>query len=455
MPPAEVIERAIEKAVKEAATKANTPELERPLDDDDLALDLAEQWRKQVAYFYNNWYVYERGCWHPRAQQQVKHNIRQFLRDYRKRGVKVAQQRINALVQMLESDVFVADRDLIAQADACRKYINLTNGLYNLETHELEPHNPDLHFTTQLAFPYDEQAECPNFDRFLRTSLVLPDGETDWRMIDLVKEALAYSMTARTDLKASFWLVGKPDSGKSTMIGLLRALMGSLHRTIDLNQLGVNRFLLSEIVGKRVVTFTEASVGSFLPDALYKAIVGGADEIYADVKNRPGITFVPEAKFWWAMNDAPRTTDRSGAVMNRLRVIVFNHSIPQDKRDPALLPKMERELSGIFNDLVSAYRRLCRAGDFTRPAQSEAWREQYRMENDTEAVYIRERCEVAPGHWVFGEPLYKDYKNWCEEFGYKPRNITQAAREWRRLGFQDMGYQGRTRWHGLMLKPHV
>jgi putative DNA primase/helicase len=261
-------------------------------------------------------------------------------------------------------------------------------------------------------------------------------------------------MTARTDLKASFWPIGKPDSGKSTLIALLRSLMGPMYKTINLNHLGQSRFILSEIVGKRVVAFTEADSGGFLPDALYKALVGGTDEIYADVKNKPGITFVPEAKLWWAMNDAPRTTDRSGAVVNRLRVMLFTRTIPVEERDNKLHEKLERERPGIFNALMLAYERLC-ANGFSVPERSTQWLETYRYENDTEAIYVRERCVPEAGAWVFGENLYQDYKAWCEQFGYKPRNMTQVAREWRRLGFQDMGYQGRTKWHGLRLKDYV
>src|SRR5690606_22202115 len=126
-----------------------------------------------------------------------------------------------------------------------------------------------------------------------------PDGTTDNSLVTLVQEALGYSLTARTDLKASFWLVGAKDSGKSTMIAFLKLFMGSLHGTLDLNQLGTNRFLLGGIIGKRVVTFTEAESNTVLPDSIYKALVGGSDEIYADVKNRDPIVFKPTAKIWW------------------------------------------------------------------------------------------------------------------------------------------------------------
>lgn len=359
-------------------------------------------------------------------------------RPYRERlrgGIR--QGRINAVAAMLQDDVFVPDRRITELEMSAAKYINLQNGLFNLETFKLEPHNPDLYFTTQLSFLYDESAACPTFKRFLNTSLAHEDGTTDSQMVMLAQEALAYSMTARTDLKSSFWLVGKPDTGKSTLIGAVRAIMGNLHATIDLNQLATNRFLLSGIVGKRVVTFTEADTALTLPDALYKAMVGGQDEIFVDVKNKPGISFVPTAKFWWAMNNAPRVNDRSGATLNRLLPILFEHPIAPDERNPNLPRQIVDERSGIFNYLLHGYARLVETGQFTLPERSMKWREQYRHENDVHAMYAADRLDFNSAFVVTGQELYDSYRDYCERNGYRPTNAGNAAKEWRRLGLMD------------------
>src|SRR6185369_1096393 len=250
-------------------------------------------------------------------------------RDYLPKGV--SQARINAVATMLEDDLYIPDRKVSEKEIESAGYINLRNGLFNLDTFELEAHRPEMYLTNQLDFAFDIDAKAEKLRRFLYTSLTDENDQPDMDMIMLVLELMAYSMTARTDLKSSAWLVGAPDSGKSTLIAFLRSLMGNLHATIDLNQLATNRFLLAGIVGKRVVTFTEADTTAFLPDALYKAMVGGTDEIYVDVKNKPGISFVPTAKFWWAMNGAPRINDRSGATFNRLQVIHFDKSVPPER----------------------------------------------------------------------------------------------------------------------------
>lgn len=422
-------------------------------DDDQLATWIAETWNNKAAFFRSNWFVYEGGLWIDRDTRQLRTRIRRLLATERKHLPKgVSQARINAVAAMLQDDLYIPDGKVSEMELESASYVNLQNGLFNLDTFELEKHRPEMYLTNQMDFVYDPEAKCDQFRKFLHTSLTNDDGKPDHDMIALLLEMMAYSMTARTDLKASAWLVGAPDSGKSTTISFLRSLMGNLHATIDLNQLATNRFLLAGVVGKRVVTFTEADTTAFLPDALYKAMVGGSDEIYVDVKNKDGISFVPTAKFWWAMNGAPRINDRSGATFNRLQVILFDKTVAPENRIANLGALLNREKAGVFNILIAAYRRLVTSGKFTQSERSHKWREQYQRENDTEFMYASEQLDFATSGRIGGQDLYNDYRHWCEQSGFKPKNITQVAKDWRRLGLKDMKSNGRVFWTGAKLK---
>lgn len=423
------------------------------VDDDIIALGIGDELKDKAAHFHNEWKILERGCWTRRDIAEVRRFVRQHLREWRaRRDVPVTQQRIRAITAMLEDDLHISDRTIMDTQAEQRRYINLRNGLFNLETLELEPHRPELYFTNQLDFDYTPDTFPTVWNKYLNSSLVHPDGTTDHSLVTLVKEALGYSLTARTDMKASFWLVGEKDSGKSTMISFLKLFMGSLHGTIDLTQLGTNRFLLANMVGKRVVTFTEAETNTVLPDALYKALVGGSDEMYADVKNRDPITFIPECKIWWAMNGMPRITDRSGATTRRIYIIPFNRSIPVEGRIPNLEALLYKERAAIFNDLITHYQRVIRRPGFSPCAQSEARRTEYIAENDTEATYLADRCERHESYRVQSTELYQDYSLWCESFGFKPRNINQIAGEWRRLGLIRQKSEGISMWEGVRIR---
>lgn len=432
-----------------------TPELKQHFkpDDDQLVVDLGRAWHRSFAHFYSEWHEYSDGQWKRRDMHQVRTNVRTFLRNYRSRGVQITQNRIESVTKMLGDELHITDDEVMeAQANA-KPYINMRNGLFNLDTMRLEEHRPDLYFTTRFDFDYNPAAEAPTFHQYLKTSLVQGNSKkTDWQLVDLVLEALGYSLTARTDLKASFWLVGKRDSGKSTLVSMMKNIFGSLHATLDLNQLGRNDYMLAELVGKRVVTFTEGSSNTVLSDATYKALVGGTDEVYSNVKFKQGFAFRPEAKLWWAMNEKPRISDRSGATFQRLHIIPFNRTIPHNERIPDLEQRFIDERPGIFNWMLRGYERLVKQDGFTMPAQCVDLREKYRLENDTEATFVEECCDFDQDAKIKADALYQTYKMWCERNGFRPKNRNQVSDDWERLGFRSHKSNGWHWWHGLRMK---
>lgn len=424
-------------------------------DDDQLAIQLTENWSGKASYFHNEWHIYESGMWEKRDMHELKRGIRRFLRGYRHDGIKVSQRQINSLADMMEDECYLPDRVITDYEEQQNKYINLQNGMFNLETFQLEPHNRDLYFTHQLGFDYDPDADCPTFRKYLNDTLTLPNGKTDFTLVTLVQQALAYSMTARNDLKASFWLVGKPNAGKSTFLAFIRLLMGTLHATIDLNQLQTNQFLLADVVGKRVVTCTEGNRSSIVPDWIYKTMVGGSDAIYANVKNKQPIQFVPKAKFWWGMNEMPRISDRSGATFNRLFMIPFNRPIPQEKWIQDLHKLLLREASGIFNHIMYPYQRLCNSGQFEECEQSLKLRQEYQYENDTEAMFLDETFDRDVQARIQVGQITSMYRSWCIENGYTAKTRINLESDLKRLGLikEEHQHNGRYHWRGVKLKP--
>lgn len=418
-------------------------------DDDQLASAFVQFMSGRYAYFYQAWQEYAGGTWHQTSTETISQQVREFLRRYRSVGIAVSANRVQSVTRLAGYDCHLPDDVINRQAAERARYINMRNGLFNLDNQKLEPHRADLYFINQLPFAYDPRPPKPKwFIHFLQTSIVDETGCHDRDMAALLIEALAYSMTARTDLQASFWMIGKPASGKSTLIALIRALLGGLHATIDLNQMGSNRFLLSGIVGKRAVTFTESS-GGMLPDALFKTVVGGTDEVYADVKNRNPIAFRPEAKIWWAMNDAPRTADRSGALLRRLYPILFPRTIPTGERVPDLDQRLAGEMPGIFNILMAGYKRLLERGRLEMPARARQWLDDFERRNDTERTFLEETAIRDLHGELQSSEFYGRYHNWCIDNGFKPKNVNQVSEDWRRLGLVHVHHNDANYWRGI------
>jgi putative DNA primase/helicase len=398
--------------------------------DDEIGDFLIEKWSGNVRFFFGAWYRYKAGVWLP--IKALEKAIWEQLKDLKYVGIRPTASKVASVEKYLQHYLSVDDEKI----DAQREYINLRNGLFNVESMRLEPHNRETFMTSQLAFDYDEEADCPTFRKFLNDALIRPDGNgTDYDLQMLILEAMGYSLTSSTDFRVSFWLVGESGTGKSVLINTLQELAGNSHVTIDLDQLSQNPYQLADIAGKRVVTFTEPRANSVLADNHYKRLVSQDAIMARQIFGKP-FRFVPMCKVWGAMNDLPRVVDRSDAIFNRVFLIPMNHVIPVEKRDTRLTEKLRGEMSGIFNLALIGLKRLKKARAFTRCDQVEAARDEYKAENDTELAFVQDWCDISDTTAaVEAQRLYDAYASWCRRNGAMAKSSTKVARDWQRLGF--------------------
>lgn len=444
------------KATAKPSIGVDTATDERPNKPDDYAL--AKSWladtSDKLAYFHFDWHKLGLAFWEIISDGHIKRDIADFMaRQY----VQVNAGKVESVAKLIRWNIEVSDHQIKQANSRIRQYIPLADGTsYNLKTHETEPTPSDLFFTAAAPFTYDKYAQCPNFIRFLETSLVYKNEVGRWvtddDMVTLCLEMMGYCLTADTHHKAMFWLSGESDSGKSQLVSIIKALAGQFHTTLNLNLLKDSRFMLAALVGKRVVTCTEADSDVVLPDGIIKTIVGGEDDVSTDVKNKDAISFKNEAKIVWAMNKMPMTTDRSGAIQNRMNVILFPRTFPKGspERIENLHDILVSELAGIFNLCMMSFRNMGK--HFTAPRRSVDYIQQYRETNDTEATFVIECCERGAAYSINSSDLYIAFKVWAESNGFKPKNINRLAEEWRRLGFESKRESGGNRWFGLRLK---
>lgn len=416
--------------------------------DDEIGDYILDKWDGLTRYFHSDWYRYRDGYWQRQTANSIARDLWKVLKDLKLYSVKPSANKVSAVESYLQAFLYVDDE----QIDPQNEYINVKNGLYNLLTDELEPHTPDLYFTSQLGFAYDPEAEAPIFRDFLSQVLIHPDGSTDEQLQTLLYEAMGYSLTSRTDFRTSFWLVGATASGKSVLLNIITALAGESHISIDLDELNQNAYQLADIAGKRVVSFSEPRANSVLADNHYKRLVS-QDTITARRIFGSPFRFKAVAKLWGAMNDTPRVIDRSDAVFNRIQIFPFHRTVPPDQRDTRLYEKLEAELPGIFNLALGGLKRLRFFGEFTRAAQSIAALNEYRYENDIERLFILERCDRDENSSLMGQELYDAYSTWCRRNGSQAKSHIKVSKDWQRLGLVRKRTNKGTEYSGVILKP--
>lgn len=313
--------------------------------------------------------------------------------------------------------------------------INLKNGVFNLRSLELLPHNRDDMFTYCLDYEYDPAADCPQFKKFISEVLV-KDGtiETDWSLVKLFQELLGYSLTPHVKREVMVWMFGEGGNGKSVAISVIEGLLGPMSMSIDFQTVGMpGNYDLADIPGKRVLFSTEAERNKFMAEGYIKRIVTG-DTINTRPIYGSTIRFKSTAKIWWSMNDKPLIRDTTDSMWRRMKLIPFLRKFEEGKNaDPELTAKLLAELSGILNWALDGLVRLKVDGKFTHSDAADEAKRQYREEANPVAQWLNTQTIRTSGPNTLQGALFRNYMEWCGQQNEKPISSTQFSKDLKRL----------------------
>lgn len=319
--------------------------------------------------------------------------------------------RVNS-IQDLRPLVPVLKKDL----DKHKMLFNCQNGVIDLETGKLLPHKRELLLTQISNTSYDKDAQCPNWESFLKDVILNDKGETDYEVIDYVQKALGYSLTGSMKEQAMFFLYGTGKNGKSTFIDTVQEVFGDYGKQSNTdtfvkkkNDSGINNDI-ARLDGARFVSAVESEEGQQLSEALVKQITGG-DKIAARFMRQDFFEFAPEFKVFFTTNHKPIVRNNDDGIWRRIHLIPFTASIPKEKQDKDLPEKLRKELPGILRWMVEGALKW-QAEGLEKPSSVERATQSYREDMDILGPFIDELCIVNPLAKVEAKKLFREYKQW-------------------------------------------
>lgn len=228
------------------------------------------------------------------------------------------------------------------------------NGVLDYETMKFMPHSPDYGFTSQLEFNYDsKETETPVWNKFLH-DITLGDKDTQ----QVLEEYIGYCLSGDPIwAHKALILVGKGSNGKSTLIGVIRKLLGRANVTgIPVSALKDDR-KVHLAFGKLAVLSEENSTYN-MDCEVFKNFVSGGEMVARDVY-ASAYEFNNKAKTILSFNSFDHTRDLSNGFFRRLSIIKFNAHFDETMEgfDPFIDEKLEKELCGIFNKTLSVYKK--------------------------------------------------------------------------------------------------
>lgn len=412
-----------------------------------VALRLAEELLHRDRYLYGadpesgggRLYVYRKGVYRPAGDVLVK--------AHRLLGDETKTARIEAGVEALEREVFSPIGRLNANSD---RLINLKNGLLDPFTGHLSEHDPDCYSTIQLPVRWDPEARSPRLDTFLETVC----GE--WA--DTVCELTGYLLLPINLIKRLFILHGPTDTGKTTLLNLICALVGRRNYSSISPQQFSERFMLSQLEGKLVNIFDDSPAERIRNSSALKVLSGGAEYLQVERKHEQPYKARNTCRALFCANELPTCSDKSDAWYGRLCLLPFKNVIPDDERDPGLRRQFSEDRAirrAMLVRAVEGLRRLKERGWSMEGSQKEL--DEYRAANDPVMAFVQERCTVDPEARVKRTELRAAYEAYCEERGlYRlatARKFYGRVRDDRR--FSECTLNGYKHFRGLRLSGGV
>ena len=334
--------------------------------------------------------------------------------------------------------------------------LNCENGTVDLRTGELRPHNPGDKITKLCPTRYIPGLgiEGGRFDEFLRDVFRNDAGLIDW-----VQVALGYSITGGVWEQKLFLCIGPGANGKSTLLNLVREVLGPEYSggapadLFVMDRADTHPTVLADLCGKRFVTSAEIGDGRRLHEERLKALTGG-EAVKARRMRQDYWEFKPTFKLWAMANQYPVVRDFSYGFWRRIIVIPFDATIPEEKRIRGyhkVLAAEEGEL--VLAWLVEGAVRYCRETLPPLPERIKRATAEFRAEQDPIHDWVEERCVWEQDVFTSSKDLYADYQQWCEANGLSPIPADAFGRRLKDHGFKPhrTGTRGRG-WIGVRLR---
>jgi putative DNA primase/helicase len=332
--------------------------------------------------------------------------------------------------------------------------LNCMNGTLDLRSGKLRPHDAADLITRLAPVEYDLAAQYPRFKRFLQETLIDPG------VITFVKRYSGYTLTGITRERLLAILYGFGKNGKTTLVELLRDVMGDYATNTDTETLLMRKYQgvgndVAALKGARFVSAAEVEKGRRLAESKVKQLTG-RDTVTARFLFGEPFSFRPAFKLWLSTNNKPVIQGTDDAIWDRLRLIPFTRRFDGDRQDPKLPEKLRSELSGVLAWMVEGCLEWQEHG-LGEPESVRKATDQYRAEMDTLAAFIEDRCVVREGIVAPATPLYKHYQMWCDDAGEKPETQKMFGMRLRERGFvsdkiKRGPHKDRKGWFGIGLR---
>jgi P4 family phage/plasmid primase-like protien len=396
----------------------------------------------QQRYLYaaddGGWLRFVAGCWQADATSSVLDEARLYVTGLYDRAEKkrsadsktanpykayLTRAKIDAIATLTSRMAGITA--LAADFDTEPDLLCCANGVVNLRTSELLPHDPKSRHRMSTHVNYLPGATHPDVDRVFE---VLDPGVSKY-----VTAVFGYSATGHVSEDLVVVFDGTGGNGKTTLLRAVSEALGDYSSHVSSKLIlkashNEHPTLFAALQHKRLALIEETPQGAPLQAETVKMLSGGSDiasrRLYGEF-----MTHEPTHQLFLGSNFRPVVNSGDAALWRRLRLVPFPHSYksPEESGEGDRIQEVglrERVSDKALKEATLAKVVAASADWYANglplcPEIDQASK-QWRFEGDVLARFAADCLVFEPDGAVFLKDLYPAYRTWCAVEGETP-----------------------------------
>lgn len=292
------------------------------------------------------------------------------------------------------------------------RYLGMKDGILDIQSMEQFPYSPTWIINNRIGFNYNVNSYHEIMDKTLNKVTC-----NDPQIRSLLEEMIGYTLYRKNTMQSAFILTGEGSNGKSTILNVIKKLLGKKNYTsLDMREME-DTFKPAELSGKLANIGDDISAKFLDNSSAFKKVVTG-ESFLVQKKYAQPFELESYATQIFCANEMPQVSDKSDGFGRRLIMIPFNAKF--SKSDPDFDPFIEDKLmeEGAIEYLlklaVDGLKRVLYNRQFTKSDKGEEEKNDYIMSNNNVLEYFEEspklENESVPDS-------YLAYQVWCTRNG--------------------------------------
>lgn len=299
--------------------------------------------------------------------------------------------------------------------------------------------------------PDEVKTYVPHFYKFLHDFTC---GDENYLIYLLA--VLAYPLLGAPLFRQAYFLWGFGNNGKSTLLTILREVLGQLFISIPTSALtgqDSNHYALANIAHARFYHVLELKDKDKLEAETIKMLTTGEKTkiTVRQIYQAPREVLVEGVPFF-ETNHLPQFQTFDNAIFNRIVILPAKNYVPPSQADPQLATRIvQTEGEKIFNLLVYFAHCVSRHGLPQQPNVVQQANRHYRESVDELLGFVESKVEITrrEADVIKFTELYQCYVDWCTEMGEEPVKERTFRRRLEKfyglpiLRGRELGYKGK------------